>query len=139
MNRIHDKICPNETTLTEYIIGQFDSNEFREIIEEHLFDCSDCRELVIDAYKLTRPGRFRKLCEKMQILLKEHVWGALSITAIIFSFALKSYFWQFLVVGILAGLKWIIDSKTTRMLIMINEAWAGKNINKEKESVKKRY
>jgi hypothetical protein len=48
------------------------------------------------------------------------------ILAIIFfvsSFAIPRFFLQFLVATLLLGAKWVTDSKSTKMLIMIHEAW----------------
>jgi hypothetical protein len=39
------------------------------------------------------------------------------------SFIVPRFFLQFLVATLLLGAKWVADSKSTKMLIMIHEAW----------------
>lgn len=39
------------------------------------------------------------------------------------SFLVPRYFIQLLVATLILGIKWIVDAKTTKMLVMIHEAW----------------
>lgn len=52
-----------------------------------------------------------------------NLYIALATVAFAFSFITPRYFMQLLVATLLLGLKWVADSKSTRMLVMIHEAW----------------
>jgi hypothetical protein len=52
-----------------------------------------------------------------------NIYLALAIISFILSFAVPRYFVQLLVATLLLGVKWVADSKSAKMLVMIYEAW----------------
>jgi hypothetical protein len=54
---------------------------------------------------------------------KINVYLILAIVSFILSFVFWDFFLQFLTATILLGIKWIADAKSTKMLVMIYEAW----------------
>lgn len=54
---------------------------------------------------------------------KINLYLVLACAAFLLSFITPRYFIQSLVATLILGIKWVVDSKTTRMLIMIQEAW----------------
>ena len=97
--------------------------EDRSMIEEHLAGCDKCRGLLSDAYEITKKSTTSQIKEKVMKWIKENPWFIASMTAFVCSFVFPKYFLQLLVACLITGAKWIIDSKTTKMLIMIHEAW----------------
>jgi hypothetical protein len=53
------------------------------------------------------------------------------------SFMVPRFFIQLLVATLLLGAKWIIDSKTTKMLVMIHEAWKNGGEREASEVIKR--
>ena len=90
----------------------------RERIMTHIASCDDCLKTVISAYESVK---YRTKKEggagKINYYL---VFAILSFTL---SFALPRYFIQLLAATLLLGAKWVVDSKSTKMLVMIHEAW----------------
>ena len=43
--------------------------------------------------------------------------------AFLCSFIIPRYFLQFIAAFVILGAKWVVDTKTTKTLIMIQEAW----------------
>jgi hypothetical protein len=54
---------------------------------------------------------------------KINIYLVFAIMTFALSFLVPRYFAQFLVATLLLGVKWVADSKTTKMLVMIYEAW----------------
>ena len=50
-------------------------------------------------------------------------WIIGSTVTFLFSFIFPGHFLQFLAAALIMATKWIIDSKATKMLVMIHEAW----------------
>ncbi len=119
---MNNRICPTEETLSAYLSGSLTKNEV-SAIETHLTACKTCRELVFDTYDLISKPVPGIILSTMLSFIKKNVWGLLSLVSFTLSFTCGKYFFQFLAASILLGLKWITDSKTTKTLIMIHEAW----------------
>ncbi|MGB2600302.1 MAG: zf-HC2 domain-containing protein [Candidatus Omnitrophota bacterium] len=119
MNR---RICPQEEILSEYLCGHLPPED-KNAVEEHIAGCNSCRELLSDAYEIISKPDLNQTRRKVMNWIKSNPWFFTSVTAFTFSFVFPRYFLQFLAAGLLAGAKWIIDAKTTKMLIMIYEAW----------------
>jgi hypothetical protein len=119
MNR---RICLAEEILSEYLSGVIRGAE-KDEIEKHIASCCECRKLIVEADEIINRPSFSKFKEEILKKLKNNLWFIGSLAALIFSFVFPKYFLQFLTACILMGAKWIIDSKTTKMLVMIYEAW----------------
>lgn len=94
------------------------SPEERSAVESHISDCYHCLDIIASFHE---GAGFRK---KRKIKLKgEYMFLSLALFFFLSSFAFSRYFLQFLAAAIIFGIKWIVDSKNTRMLITIHEAW----------------
>lgn len=116
-----NRTCPQEELLSKYLSGVLPPED-RSDIEKHLADCAECRVLLVEAHDILSR---RDVCEIIRNFLSfvlANRWLLGSAAALGLSFLLPGYFLQFLVVSIIAGAKWIIDAKTTKMLITIHEA-----------------
>lgn len=109
---------PTEVELADYL-GKRLSAEGRERVEDHIACCNECLESVVSAYESVKT--FKK--GKAGIMKKINIYLILAIISFILSFIFRDYFLQFLTATILLGIKWIADAKSTKMLIMVYEAW----------------
>jgi len=117
--------CPTEADLNRYMIGGLSVNE-KDKIEKHIADCPYCVYKISESYKIVEEVKKEGNIKKgytMSIKKGLNVWLILSITMFLLSFLVPHYFVQFLTASILLGIKWIVDNKNTKMLIMIHEAW----------------
>ena len=109
---------PTESELADYL-SRASAGEERKKVEDHIACCSDCLENVVSAYESVRA--FKK--GKAGTMKKIKIYLILAIISFILSFTIPQYFVQFLTATLLLGIKWIVDAKSTKMLIMIYEAW----------------
>ena len=114
--KISEDCIPHED-LCDYAYGAL-SSEKRKKIESHLSRCYHCLDSIVAMHDAAKISRKRDLSFR-----KEYLFLLLTILCFTLSFILSRYFLQFLAATVLFGIKWIIDSKTTKTLIMINEAW----------------
>lgn len=115
----HDtKIHPTETELADYLDKRL-SAEDRERVESHIAGCNDCLSAVVSAYESVKDFKKRKV----NIMKKINVYLVSAIIMFALSFVFQQYFLQFLTATLLLGIKWVADSKSTKMLVMIYEAW----------------
>ena len=117
-----NRLCPSEETLSEYISGILPEEE-KPPVEKHLASCNICRKLLLETYDITNKPDLNEL--KVQVIgwIIKNKWLTGAAGALILSFFFPKYFLQFLSAAVVLGAKWIIDAKTTRTLIMINEAY----------------
>lgn len=125
-----NRICPPEEILSEYLSGHLPPEE-RDELEKHLVSCDSCRNLLIDAHDILKKPDIREIFINTLLWLKKNYWLLGSLLTLITSFLFPEYFLQFLTACILMGAKWIIDSKNTKTLIMINEAWKRERSHKK--------
>lgn len=118
---MNNRICPDEYALSEYLSGSIRREE-QPIIEEHLARCPACRKLVSESHDVLKGARFSKALSRLAGTIKRNAWLICALAALWASFLFPKYFLQFLAAASLAGVKWIIDSKTTKMLITVYDA-----------------
>ena len=112
------KDCLSLDELCGYAEGALSAQE-RGKIERHLAECYRCLDILVSIYDGTK-----KIAKTRRVKLKkEHIFLVVAIIAFALSFIFSRYFLQFLTATIVFGIKWIVDSKSTKTLIMINEAW----------------
>ena len=116
-----NRICPTDEILSEYLSGII-TPEDRISVETHLANCCKCRKIVSRSFKILNDPKIIKLLKYIRKKMISDKWLISSSIFLILSFLFNDYFLQFLIAALLTGIKWIIDSKTTKMLIMINEA-----------------
>ena len=115
---------PTDVELADLLSGCL-SKIARSRIEKHISSCRECMDKIVashetvDLYKKNTPSKKRKDAKVKKI----NLYLLLAILSFSLSFLAPRYFIQSLVATLLLGIKWVVDSKTTKMLVMINEAW----------------
>ena len=107
-----------EREISDYLDRRLDADSRKEV-ELHAAECTDCLAAIVSAYESVR--LFKK--RKDDIMKKLNIYLILAIVSFLLSFVVPQYFAQFLVAAALLGIKWISDSKSTKMLVMIYDAW----------------
>lgn len=105
---------PSEEALADYLSGMLPVGK-RKHVEEHLAVCHECLATVVSAHESVR--------RKEMKMKKINTYLVLAILSFTLSFIIPRFFLQLLVATLLLGIKWVADSKSTKMLIMIHEAW----------------
>ena len=137
--------CPSELELIDYLEGKL-SRKKRGLVLEHIADCSGClsslelaQQVAEKRYILEKPapemiGRAKNIMStKSKRIIFNYRWQTLAFISFIFSFIFSRYFLQFLILAIIFSAKWIFDTGSTRVLIMIYEAWR----KRDKDTVQK--
>lgn len=119
---MNNRICPGEELLSEYLSGCLPEAEKKDI-ERHIAGCGECRRLVAETHEVARMRGFSDIKKTFLKWIKKNRWFAGALAAFISSFFFPKYFLQLLVACLLMGAKWIVEAKSTKMLIMIHEAW----------------
>ena len=112
------KTHPTEAELADYL-GKVLAGKDRQRVEDHIACCNECLENVVSAFDSVKTFKKRKA----NIMKKINIYLILSIIMFILSFVFPRFFLQFLTATLLLGIKWVADSKSTKMLVMIYEAW----------------
>lgn len=116
---------PTESRLADYLGGGLTARE-RERLTDHIGSCADCLAKVVAAHEAVASecGEGGKHTEgKPESMKKPNFYLIGSIVAFTLSFLMPRHFIQLLVATLVLGMKWIVDSKSTKMLVMIYEAW----------------
>jgi hypothetical protein len=112
------KTHPKEAELAGYLSNTL-TGEDRKKVEDHIACCNDCLDNVVSAHESVK--KFKR--GRPKGMKKINVYLVLAIISFILSFIFRDFFLQFLAATILLGIKWISDAKSTKMLVMIYEAW----------------
>jgi len=129
INEQKTALCPDAAELNRYILshaGQYPQpdGEMVRKIEKHIASCKYCTFRIAEAYRAVHgSGEARPREDIMAQFKKEYLWLTLAVIMFAGSFIFRAYFIQFLVGTVIFAMKWIIDNKNTRMLVMIYEAW----------------
>ena len=118
---MNNRICPTEERLSEYYTGSLKADD-KDSIEKHLSECDECRTLLADTHEVLQGINLVEIADNIFRWIIRSRWLIGSLAALLSSFLFPGYFLQFLVMCILAGVKWIIDAKATKTLIMVREA-----------------
>ncbi|MFH1753751.1 MAG: hypothetical protein ABH875_06170 [Candidatus Omnitrophota bacterium] len=110
--------CLSFDTLYGYSKNALPSKE-RQAAELHLAGCYCCLDALL-ACSDSPKGMNRTKGVKLK---REHLFLLLAVISFAASFMCSSYFLQFLAATMIFGIKWIVDSRSTRMLVMIHDAW----------------
>jgi len=115
---------PAEIELASFLDGSAPAKE-KERLEDHIACCEECLAKIVSAYeaveKFNKKGPAKN--KRSQIMKKINLYFILAAVSFALSFIMPRYFLQLLVATVLFGIKWIVDAKSTRMLVMIHEAW----------------
>jgi len=121
--RLKKHVCPGEHVLNGYLNGELD-DQARKELEKHVANCKVCTFKIAEAVSVVKANRFTLFKEViMDLWNKSNIWPILAIAMFILSFVVPRYFVQFLAGSIILAIKWIVDNKNTKMLIMIYDAW----------------
>jgi len=112
--------CPSEEKLSAFSDGLCQKQE-ENTIREHVMACKDC----LAALSLAQEAK--KKFNKPNTRAKKQLFLVLAIVSFGLSFVIPRYFLQFLVITLILGFKWAIDTSATRTIIM-------SYINKSKSS-----
>ena len=145
--------CPSVETLDKYVSGALEPDELYNV-GSHVKSCKFCNELIEEALlhsayekhisldrvpakvkekaKSLNPA-YKTRMNKIMDRLKRNSWLILSLSSLIASFFISRYFFQFLILAILFGFKWIFNRESTRVLIMIYNAWKKHDKDTDKE------
>ncbi len=123
---------PTDVMLADYLDGLL-SYEERRLVESHLSACAECLDKAVSAYRSVRPFKKRKAKDVGKI----NFYLLFAILAFTLSFILPRHFIQLLVATLLLGAKWVADSKSTKMLVMIHEAWKNGGKDEASEIIKR--
>lgn len=115
---------PTEVELAG-LLDRSASHEERKRLESHVACCSECLASLVSAHETVELFNKNKGSgkERINMLKKVNWYLVLAVISFAMSFIMPGHFIQFLVVTLLFGIKWIVDAKSTRMLVMIYEAW----------------
>lgn len=112
------KGCPPMEVLCDYADGRL-SPDRRKKIESHLARCYHCLDIVVSMYD----GDKYIYKRRRRGLKKEDIFLIIAIISFLSSFIFSRYFLQFLTATFILGVKWIVDTRSTKTLIMIYEAY----------------
>lgn len=120
MNAVKQDIKPHptEAELADYLSKHLSDDDKRKV-EDHIATCSECLKRTVSAYESVK--LFKK--REARAMKKINIYLVLAVVSFILSFVFRQYFVQFLTATLLLGIKWIADAKSTKMLVMIYEAW----------------
>jgi hypothetical protein len=115
---------PSENDLAEFMSGSI-RGELAEDIREHLSECDRCLAAYVAAYEAVGPSCSKRRAPRGRGGIFGHlnIYLVLAALSFIVSFVTPRYFIQLLVATLILGIKWVVDSKSTKMLVMIYEAW----------------
>lgn len=113
---------PREEDLAGWLAGTLSGRD-KEVVETHIASCDECLGKAVAAYDSVKEFYKTRLKRKDGFMKRLNMYLVLAVIAFALSFIMPGYFLQMLVATLLLGLKWVVDSKTTKMLVMIHEAW----------------
>ena len=114
---------PNETALAGFLDASLPEAKRRRV-ETHLASCDECLAAALaadEAVEKFRKDRSRK--NRRGFFKMPNIYLVIAVVSFAISFAIPRFFIQSLVATLLFGMKWIADSRTTKTLVMIHEAW----------------
>jgi hypothetical protein len=115
---------PAEADIADYLSRALPAAAM-ERLEGHLAGCDECLAAMVSAYEAAgKRGNKNSLIKKLRAIMKKfNIYLILAILSFALSFFMPRHFIQLLVATLLLGIKWIVDAKSTKMLVMIYEAW----------------
>ncbi len=125
-DKITLKACPDEVTLAKYINGELSAEE-RKALEGHISTCQECLFNMSEAETAVAGSKRLPKGNVMDIKNEFNIWFFISLFCFSLSFIIPRFFFQFLTGAAITGLKWIMDNRNTKLLIMIHQAWNNRN------------
>jgi hypothetical protein len=128
-----NRICPGEEVLSAYL-GDCLSPEEKTSVERHLAGCSRCRELMIDTLNVMKSEKLYDLWRNVFRSIKKNLWLIGALSAFSLSFIFPGYFMQFLAVSLVMGMKWLLEARSMKTILMVYEAWKVSRKSDDKET-----
>ena len=115
---------PDANKIAGYLDKTISAKE-RRMVEAHTASCRECLNAMTAAHEaVTEFRKYRKDNKrKDRIMKKINPYLALAVLFFLFSFITPRFFIQSLVATLVFGIKWVADSRSTKMLVMIYDAW----------------
>jgi len=114
---------PNEAALAGFLDASIQETE-RSRVEAHLSSCDECLTAAVAADEAVEKFHKDRRSKNMRAFFKIiNIYLVISVVSFAISFAIPRFFIQSLVATLLFGMKWIADSRTTKTLVMIHDAW----------------
>lgn len=111
------KTHPGDVELADFLAGTLPAGK-RQGLVDHIASCDECLAKIVSAHESVGAKK-----RKAKFMKNINLYLILAIISFALSFIFPRYFIQSLVATLLLGAKWIVDSKTTKMLVTIYEAW----------------
>ena len=137
--------CLSEQVLMDYFEQKLNREDCQNA-ENHLAGCSFCRSqlsLIFEARDVYKRGKSSKVpaefIQRAKALLmadkriKKNLFLAGTIMFFTASFFVPKYFFQFLVVTLILGMRWVFESEGGRTLIMVLDSWRRHSHNQDDE------
>jgi hypothetical protein len=141
--RVQDGTCPADSLLADYISNAISERGEKEIIASHVAKCDKCFEKVASCVsalsvldKAEQVSTGKRLLRRVLSMPKKYPRARfkdgyikrnkyLYVAGLFFllSFIFKPFFLQFLTAALIFGVKWIMDTGSTKALIMIYKTW----------------
>jgi hypothetical protein len=146
--------CPTDEDLAGYISGEISSDK-RERISAHMGLCQRCLDIVATSLKalneqdaedtpkdaikkvLSISKKYPRKNTARVNIFKKNKYLLIAGVFFILSFVLKKYFMQCLLATGIFGVKWIMDTGSTKALIMIYDAWKTRKDSDDSGRVRK--
>jgi len=115
---------PDANQMAGYLDKTIPAGERRKI-ESHLASCRECLRAMATAHEaVTKFRKDQKNSDRRKRIMKKiDPYLMLAVAFFLLSFATPRFFIQSLVATLIFGLKWVADSRSTKMLVMIYDAW----------------
>lgn len=131
--------CPTQLELSDYLEKRLNSDREERVLE-HISACARClslielarraeqQQMVFPAPSPQMVNRAKKTASAASVKKgSQYKWLMFAAAPFALSFVFPRYFWQFLIATVILGLKWVFDTAASRTLIMVYEAWRGKD------------
>lgn len=118
------RIHLDELKLADFLDGKLTLDEKKEA-EGHIASCDDCLAALVTGYESVKEFNYKKPRKKRngRFMKKINLYLVGAVIAFTLSFITPGHFIQLLIVTLILGIKWVSDSRSTKMLVMIYEAW----------------
>ena len=115
---------PDTNKLAGYLDKTISADE-RLIVELHVASCRECLKAITAAHEAVTEFRKDKKNhdQKVKIIKRVNPYLTIAVAFFLLSFITPRFFIQSLIATLLFGMKWVVDSRSTKMLVMIHDAW----------------
>jgi hypothetical protein len=145
--------CPSVDILSKYVSGELEAAMLHDV-SGHVKGCKFCNELIEGALLYSAYAKninvgavpdkvknrakslnpvFKTKEHRIMHFLKRNIWIILSLASLTMSFFVSRYFFQFLILAVIFGLKWVFNRESVRTIVTIYNAWKRHDKESDKE------